>query len=48
MNPSSDDFTRHISFRELERLLMCGPFGVEFFVKGFMNVSCFNLDLIES
>ena len=40
---SNDNFARHISFHKLERPLMCGPFGVKFFVKGFMNVSCFDL-----
>jgi len=45
---SNDDIARLISVRELECLLMCDPFGVKLFVKVFMNVSCFDLDLIES
>jgi len=45
---SNDDFARHISFHELKCLSMSGPFGVKFFVKGFMSVSCFDLDLIGS
>jgi len=28
----NDDFARYISFRELERLLMCDPFGVKLVV----------------
>jgi len=40
---SNDDIAKLNSIHELERLLMCGLFGVKFFVKGFMNVSCFDL-----
>jgi len=43
---SNDDFARHISIHELERLLMCDPYSEIF--EGFMNVSCFDLHLIES
>ena len=45
---SNDDITRLDSIHELERLLMSGLFGVKFFVKDFMNVSCFDLNLIEN
>jgi len=44
---SNDDIARLNSIHELECLLMCGPFGVKFFVKGFITVSYFDLNLIE-
>jgi len=45
--PSNANIARDISFHGLEHLLMSDLFSVNFF-KGFIYVSCFDLNLINN